>query len=68
LVAHTEGGTLAERRGIYRILVEKPEGKRPTGRPKCRCEDILQWIFRKWDVGVRTRLSYIRIGTGDRHL
>jgi len=25
---------------------------------------ILRWIFRKWDVGVWTGLSCIRIGTG----
>jgi hypothetical protein len=24
-----------ERRGAYRVLVGKPEGKRPLGRPKC---------------------------------
>jgi hypothetical protein len=26
-----------EKRDAYRILVEKPEGKRPLGRPRCRC-------------------------------
>ena len=25
---------LGERRGIYRVLVGKPEGKRPLGRPR----------------------------------
>jgi len=25
--------------GVYRILVEKPEGKRPLGRPRRRWED-----------------------------
>jgi hypothetical protein len=25
---------MGERRGVYRVLVEKPEGKRPLGRPK----------------------------------
>jgi hypothetical protein len=25
---------------------------------------ILRWIFRKWDVGVRTGSSWLRIGTG----
>ena len=25
---------------------------------------ILRWIFRKWDVGVRTGLSWHRTGTG----
>ena len=29
---------------------------------------ILRWIFRKWDVGVWTGSSWLRIGTGDGHL
>ena len=29
---------------------------------------ILRWTFRKWDVGVRTRSSWLRIGTGGEHL
>jgi hypothetical protein len=28
-----------ERRGVYKILVGKPEGKRPLGRPRRRWED-----------------------------
>jgi len=28
-----------ESRGAYRVLVEKPEGKRPLGRPRHRWED-----------------------------
>jgi hypothetical protein len=43
---------LGERRGVYRVLVRKPEGKRPLGRPRHSSEEILRWIFRKWDVGV----------------
>ena len=31
---------MGERGGIYRVLVGKPEGKRPLGRPRCRWEDI----------------------------
>jgi hypothetical protein len=27
---------MGERRGVYRVLVGKPEGKRPLGRPKLR--------------------------------
>jgi hypothetical protein len=38
-------------RGVYRILVGKPEGKRPLGRPRHSGRIILKWIFRKWDVG-----------------
>jgi hypothetical protein len=28
-----------ERRGVYRVLVGKPEGKRPLGKPRRRLED-----------------------------
>jgi len=30
---------MGERRGVYRVLVEKPEGKNPLGRPKRRWDD-----------------------------
>jgi len=30
---------MGERRGVYRVLVGKPEGKRPLGRPRHRWED-----------------------------
>ena len=31
-----------ERRGIYRVLMGKPEGKRPDGRPRCGWEDNIK--------------------------
>jgi hypothetical protein len=30
---------MGEGRGVYRVLVGKPEGKRPLGRPRRRWED-----------------------------
>ena len=33
---------MGEKRGIYRILVEKPEGKRPLGKPRRRWEDNMK--------------------------
>jgi len=33
---------MGERRGVYRDLVGKPEGKRPLGRPRCRWEDNIK--------------------------
>ena len=30
---------MGERKGVYRVLVGKPEGKRPLGRPRPRWED-----------------------------
>jgi hypothetical protein len=32
-------------RNAYRILVGKPEGKRPLGKPRCRGWIILKWIL-----------------------
>jgi hypothetical protein len=29
---------MGKRRRVYRVLVGKPEGKRPLGRARCRCE------------------------------
>jgi transposase len=29
-------------RGVYRVLVGRPEGKRPLGRPRCRWEDNIK--------------------------
>jgi hypothetical protein len=35
-------GTKGEKRNGYRILVRKPEGKRPLGRPRRRLEDNIR--------------------------
>jgi hypothetical protein len=59
---------MGERRGIYRVLGEKPEGKRPPGGHRHRWEDKLRWIFRKWDVGAWTGSSWLRTGTVGGHL
>ena len=53
---------------MYNVLVGKPEGKRPLGRPRRRWEDILRWIFRKGEGVVGTGWSWLRIGTGGGHL
>jgi len=33
---------MGEGRGVCRVLVGKPEGKRPLGRPRCRWEDNIK--------------------------
>jgi hypothetical protein len=33
---------MEERRGVYRVLVEKPEGERPIGKPRRRLEDNIK--------------------------
>ena len=40
---------MGERIVVCRVLVGKSEGKRPRGRPRCRWEVILKWIFNKLD-------------------
>jgi hypothetical protein len=35
-------GTHGEGRGVYRVLVGRPEGKRPLGRPRCKWEDNIK--------------------------
>jgi hypothetical protein len=38
---------MGEKRNVYRILVGKPEGKRPLGRPRRRCEDNVRTDVRE---------------------
>ena len=49
---------MGEERGVYRVLVGKPEGKRQLG------WIILGWISRRLDVGTWTGLGWPRIETG----
>jgi hypothetical protein len=41
-----EGG-VEEGRGVYRVLVGRPEGKRPLGRPRRRWEDNIKLDLRE---------------------
>ena len=59
---------MGEGRVVHRVLIGKPEGKRPLGRPRCRGGIILRWIFRKWEGVVGIGWSWLRIRTGGRHL
>jgi hypothetical protein len=38
---------MRERRGIYRVLVRKSEGKRPLERSRRRCEDNIKMDLQK---------------------
>jgi hypothetical protein len=45
---------MGEERKVYKVLVGKPEGKRPLGRPR-----------RKWEDGIRMDLREIAFGGVD---
>jgi hypothetical protein len=45
---------MGERRGAYRILVGKPEGRRPLGRPR-----------RRWENNIKMDLREVRWGGVD---
>ena len=45
---------MCEERGVYRVLVGKPEGKRPLGRPR-----------RRWVDNIRTNLQEVGCGYMD---
>jgi len=42
---------MGERRGVHRVLVGKPEGKRPLGRPRRRWEDTIKMDLRELGGG-----------------
>jgi hypothetical protein len=48
----------------YRVLVGKPEGRRPLGRPRRRCENNVKMEFREMGRGTWTGLIWLRIWTG----
>ena len=48
---------MGERRGIYRVLVGRPEGKRPLGRRRHRWEDNMKMDLHKVRVGGMDRIK-----------
>ena len=60
--------SMGERRGVYRVLVGNPEGKRPLGRPRRRWEDIIKMDLQEVRCGAWTGSSWLRIGTGGGYL
>jgi hypothetical protein len=42
---------MGEVRGVYRVLVRKPEGRRPLGRPRHRWEDNIRMDLQEVECG-----------------
>jgi len=62
----THVARMEQRRGVYRVLVGTPEGKRPLGRPRRRWEDNIKMDLQ--EVGGSCGWSCLRIGRGGGHL
>ena len=58
---------LGEGRDVHRVLVRKPERKRPFGRPRLRWEDNIKMDIQEVGGG-EIGWSWFRIGTGGGHL
>jgi hypothetical protein len=53
-----------EGRGAYRVLVGRPERRRPLGRPRRRWEDNIKIDLQEVGWRAWTGLIWLRIGTG----
>jgi hypothetical protein len=54
---------MGDDRKVYKVLVGKPEVKRPLGRPKGIWEDWIRMDHRETGWGVWSGFSWLRIGT-----
>ena len=52
-----------ERRDVYRVLVGKPEGKRPLGRQRLRWQNNIKMDIQEVGCGTWTGSIWLRIGT-----
>ena len=60
--------TMGDSKGVYKVLVEKPEEQRPLRRPRRRWDDNIKMDLQ--EVGWRlawTRLIWLKIRSGSRH-
>ena len=56
---------MGERRVVYRVLVWKPEGKKPLGRSRRRWEDNIKMYLQEVGCGgYGLDRSWLRMGTG----
>jgi hypothetical protein len=55
---------MGEERKVYKVLVGKPKGKRPSGRPRRSWEDGIRMYLREIGLGVWLGFDWLRTGTG----
>jgi hypothetical protein len=54
---------MGEERKVYRVLEEKPEGKRPLVRPRHRWEDGIRMDLKEIGLGMWIGFDWLGIGT-----
>jgi hypothetical protein len=54
---------MGEGRNVYRVLVGKPEERRPLGRPRRRWENGIRMDLEEIGFGVWSGFTWLRIGT-----
>jgi hypothetical protein len=54
---------MEDRRGTYRVLVVRPDGKKPLGRYRHKWKITLQSIY-KWDAEAWSGLFWLWLGSG----
>jgi len=59
---------MGQKRCLYRVLVGKPEGKRPLGRPRRYWEHNIKMVLQETEWEAWTGLIWRRRGTGGGHL
>ena len=61
--------TYGERRGVYRVVVGKPKGKRPLARPRHRWKNNIKLDLQEAGIGgAWAGLMWLRVGTSGGHL
>jgi hypothetical protein len=55
---------IQEGRGVYRVLIDRPKGKRPLGRTRHRWKDNNKLVFRKIGISRTNRFRWLRIRSG----
>jgi hypothetical protein len=56
---------MREEKELYRVLVGKPEGKRPLGRTRSEWEDEIRMEFKEIGCSVVwSKINWLRIGDG----
>jgi hypothetical protein len=54
---------MRERRGVHRVLVGSPEGRRPLGRPRRRWEDNIKLDLREIGIDEANWIQLAQVGS-----